>query len=205
MELVLVRHAATADEAAGRCYGRFDVALSAEGRAECERLAAGLSAEPVAAVVSSPLRRARETADVIAAAHDLGVSVVEGLAELDFGELEGRTFDDIERTWPELYEQWMLVPTSVRFPGGECYDELHRRVTDAVADLRTSHDGQIVVAVTHAGVIRAAVAHALELPADSVFRLAVDTGSMTRIAWRDGTPLVLGVNIPAGLTESREA
>jgi ribonuclease H / adenosylcobalamin/alpha-ribazole phosphatase len=195
MELVLVRHAATADEASGRCCGRLDVALSADGQAACKRLAVRLSAEPVSAVVSSPLRRARETADAIAMAHGHGVSILEGLIELDFGELEGRTFAEIQAAWPHLYGQWMLAPTTVRFPGGECYDDLHGRVVEAVETLRMDHDGHVVVAVTHAGVIRAVLAHALELPSDSVFRLAVDTGSMTRIAWSGGTPQVLGVNI----------
>ena len=196
MELVLVRHAATVEEASGRCYGRLDVELSAEGRAQCGRIAARLAGDPIGAVVSSPLRRARETAEVIALAHGLAVSVLEDLIELDFGELEGRTYDEIQTGWPALYEQWMLAPTSVRFPGGECYDDLAGRVVDAVEALRGSHDGQVVVAVTHAGVIRAALAYALELARGSVFRLTVDTASTTRIAWIEGVPRVVGVNIP---------
>jgi alpha-ribazole phosphatase len=200
MELVLVRHPEASDEMAGRCYGRLDVDLSPRGRELCTKLAERLSSERVDAVVASPLRRAREAADAIATRHGLPVSILPELRELDFGELEGRSFEEIGASWPALFERWMRAPTTVRFPGGECYDELQERVAETVADLCARHDGQVVVAVTHAGVIRAALARALELPSDAVFRLAVDPGSITRIAWFDGTPRVLGVNIP---TEAR--
>ena len=85
-----------------------------------------LEPEPVAAVVSSPRRRAVDTATPIAGRHGLEVEIVPDLRELDFGELEGRTYDEIADSLPELYAAWMTHPTRVRFPGGECYAELAR-------------------------------------------------------------------------------
>jgi alpha-ribazole phosphatase len=194
VELVLVRHAEAADEARGRCYGRLDVGLSAAGRTQCGGLAATLASLRVDAVVSSPLRRARDTASVIAEPHGLRVQVRDGLGELDFGEVEGMTYDEIAASRPQLYAQWMSAPTTVVFPGGESYAELQARVAEAVSALRDDFDGRTVVAVTHGGPIRAVLVDILGLPADRMFRVAVDTGSITRLAWQGDIPIVRCVN-----------
>ena len=195
MELVLVRHPEPTDDARGRCYGRLDVELSESGRTQSRQLAAHLCGEPVSAIVCSPRLRARDTADAIAEPHGLPVIVLDQLSELDFGELEGRTYEEIAASRPELYEQWMTEPTTVRFPGGESYADLHARVADAVAQLRATYDGRMVVAVTHGGVVRAVLAEALGTPHDRIFRLAVDTASITRVSWREGVALVRCVNL----------
>jgi alpha-ribazole phosphatase len=195
VELVLVRHAEPSDDSRGRCYGRLDVELSERGREQCTRLAAALAGAPVAAVVSSPLLRARETAHAIAEPHCLGVAVLDGLRELDFGELEGSTYDEIAASRPELYQQWMTAPAAVRFPGGESFADLEARAADAVRRLRTEHEGRLVVAVTHGGVVRAVVAAALGLPGNRIFRLSVDVASVTHVEWREGLPIVRSVNL----------
>ena len=197
MRLVLVRHAETEESARGRCYGTLDVGLSPLGRAQCAALEASLAEGPVAAVVSSPRVRALETAVAIARPHGLDVVVDEGLRELDFGELEGRTYEEIAGTLPDLYVAWMTTPTEVRFPGGESYADLKARTLVAVERLRASHDGEAVVAVTHGGVVRAVVSDALGMPAERIFRLAVDPASTSVVEWLDGEPLVRCLN--AGL------
>jgi broad specificity phosphatase PhoE len=195
VQLVLVRHAEPAESARGRCYGRLDFELSAWGRTQSEQLARQLSAEPVAAVVSSPRRRAIDTARPIAELHGLAVGVVESLRELDFGEIEGRTYDEIAAARPELFAQWMRAPTAVRFPGGESFDSLRRRVADAVCRLRETYDGRLVVAVTHGGVVRAVLVDALGVPVEHTFRLAVDPASLTRIEWVHDVPIVRSLNV----------
>lgn len=195
MELLLVRHAEPTEDARGRCYGRLDIELSESGREQCRRLAAQLSGEPVAAIVCSPRLRARDTADAIAEPHRLPVTVLDQLRELDFGELEGRTYEEIAASRPELYERWMTEPTTLRFPGGEGYADLHARVADAVAQLRATYDGRVVVAVTHGGVVRAVLAEALGMPHDRIFRLAVDTASITRVEWCEGVAVVRSFNL----------
>ncbi len=197
MRLVLVRHAEPADDARGRCYGSLDVDLSAGGRAQSTKLAELLAAERVAAVVSSPRRRAVDTARAIATAHNLDVTILDGLRELDFGELEGRSYDEIATSQPELFEQWMRAPTTVRFPGGEAYDDLRARTLEAVSGLRQMYGGDLVVAVTHGGVIRAVLAEVLGMPAEHIFRLAVDTASLTRVDWIERVPIVCYTNVRA--------
>ena len=195
MRLLLVRHAETGSAARGRCYGTLDVALSQTGRQQCAALAGALAAEPVAAVLSSPRVRAVETAQAIAARHDVGVRLDERLAELDFGELEGRTYDEIARSRPELYKAWMTEPTRVQFPEGESYAELHARSVAAVASLLDEYAGNAVVAVTHGGVVRAVLSHVLGIPDDRIFRIAVAPASLSILEWSDGVPLVTAVNV----------
>ena len=195
MELVLVRHAEVSDEARGRCYGRFDVPLSEVGRAQCEALAARLSTENVASVLSSPSMRARDTAEAIAQSHGLDVFVLEELSEVDFGAFEGLTYDEIAAAWPDVYAEWMARPAVVTFPGGETFADVKKRVAEAVLRLRADHDERLVVAVTHGGVVRAVLAEALDLPDDRVFGVAIEPASMTRVEWQDGITIVRGVNV----------
>lgn len=199
MRLVLVRHAETEESARGRCYGSLDVGLSGSGRDQCASLAGALVIEQVAAVVASPRIRARETATAIAAPHGVDVRLDHDLRELDFGELEGRTYDEIAASRPELYAQWMSEPTRVRFPGGESYADLAARSLAAVARLRAELDGRTVVAVTHGGVVRAVVSDVLGIPAERIFRIAVDPASMTVVEWLSDTPVLRLLNErPAG-------
>lgn len=197
MRLVLVRHAEAEESARGRCYGSLDVGLSARGRSQCATLADGLASEHVASVVSSPRIRALETARAIAEPHGLGVRVDPALQELDFGELEGRTYDEIAVSMPEPYAEWMTNPTRVRFPGGECYADLERRALRAVEGLRREPADGTVVAVTHGGVVRAVLADALGIPDDRIFRLAVDPASLSILDWVDDVPIVVALNVRA--------
>ena len=121
---------------------------------------------------------------------------LEPLRELDFGELEGRAYDEIAVSDPELYEQWMTTPTTVRFPGGESYADLQERVDAGIASLVEQDDGGLVVVVTHGGVVRAVLRSVLGFPAERIFRIAVEPASVTTLDWADCEPLVRAVNRP---------
>jgi broad specificity phosphatase PhoE len=192
--LALVRHAETAEDTRGRCYGRLDVGLSVAGREQCARLADVFRGESLRSVWASPAVRARETAEAIAAPHRLDVGVLEPLRELDFGEFEGRAYDEIAVTDPDLYARWMTAPTTVRFPRGESYSDLQWRVDAGIAALLERHDAGLAVVVTHGGVIRAVLRSVLDLPAERIFRLSIDPASVTTLEWLDGEPVVQAVN-----------
>jgi broad specificity phosphatase PhoE len=199
LRLYLVRHAATDEWAAGRCCGRTDVALSAEGRRSAGRLAAAFADLGVAAVYSSPLRRAVATAEPIAAAAGREVAPCDGLAEIDFGTFEGRTLDEIALAEPELYARWMTVPTTVRFPGGESYADVRDRAVAAARAIVRRHPGQAAVAVAHGGPIRAVLGTALGMPDDAVFRLGVPHAAVSVVEWIDDQPVVGGLDVLGGL------
>jgi alpha-ribazole phosphatase len=190
--LILIRHAEPQEDARGRCYGSLDIGLSTAGREHACRLAERLATVEYEAVYSSPRVRARETADAIGLAHGLAPVVDEGLRELDFGELEGRTYDEIAASEPELYRAWMTTPTEIRFPGGESFADLKARSLVALERIRRLHESAIVV--THGGVLRAGVAAWLSMPDEAIFRLDQRYCGVTIVDWLDGEPLVRLLN-----------
>lgn len=187
--VLLVRHAEPDEDARGRCYGRLDVGLSPAGLASAKHLAESLGDVELEAVYVSPRLRAVQTA----AALGVMPTVDERLRELDFGELEGRTYDEIGREQPELFRRWMDTPTLVRFPGGESFAELRERVAAAMGDI-VAVDHRTVALVSHGGVIRAALAATLGLPDERAFALDVGYARVSVVDWFDGTPVVRLVN-----------
>jgi broad specificity phosphatase PhoE len=171
MRLVLCRHAAAGDGAG--------------------LLAAALAELDVAAVYTSPLERALETARAVAAPHRLSPVVREDLREIELGDVDGIQFDDYP---PELQHALLNAPGTVQFPGGESYEQLRRRVVAAVDDLVMHHDGETLVAISHAGAIRAALATWLSVAADASFRIDQSFGAVNVVDWLDGTPFVRLVN-----------
>jgi len=186
MRLILIRHAEPHEDARGRCYGSLDIGLSDEGRERARRL----SRLPLDydAVYTSPRLRAVETATALAPAP----IVVEDLREIDFGELEGRRYEEIARTDPELYRAWMERPTTVRFPGGESFADLRTRALRAFDAIRSRHESSVVV--THGGPVRAGVAVWLGMPDEAIFRLDQSYCGVTIVEWLDGTPIVRLLN-----------
>jgi len=196
--LLLIRHAEPEEDARGRCYGRLDVGLSPVGLAQAAALGDALRPLGPLTVASSPARRALDTASRI------GEPVVdERLRELDFGELEGRTYTEIERERPELFSRWMRTPTEVVFPGGEGFEELRARACDAAAELRASHAGGTVAVVAHGGVVRAILAEALALPSRSIFRLDAGYARVSVVDWFGDEPVVRLLNGSAHDVPSR--
>jgi alpha-ribazole phosphatase/probable phosphoglycerate mutase len=192
--ILLLRHAEPEEDLRGRCYGSLDVGLSPPGRRQARDLAAELAEFPCDAVVASPRVRAVDTASPLAVARGLEVVVDERLRELDFGSFEGRTYEEIAEAEPELFRAWMEAPTTVRFPGGEGYDDLRTRAVPALEQIRRTHAAAIVV--THGGVIRAALAAWLELPSRAIFRLDQSYCGATLVEWIDDVPVVRFVNRP---------
>ena len=132
--LLLIRHGAPHDDGRGRCYGSLDIGLSDVGRRQSEALAARLEDAPISLVVSSPRARAKETAATLGR----DARIDERLRELDFGDLEGRRFEEIEREQPDLYRRWMTELTRVRFPGGEGFEDVRSRTAAAISELVNS-------------------------------------------------------------------
>jgi alpha-ribazole phosphatase/probable phosphoglycerate mutase len=195
--LLLVRHAEPREDARGRCYGTLDIGLSPEGERQAQLLADTLGALPLAAVYTSPRERAVATAAPLAAAHGLTPIVDDALRELDFGDFEGRTYEEIELSQPELYRQWMETPTRVQFPGGEGYAALRARAVAAMDAMRTRPDGESVVVVSHGGVLRAMLAACLSIPDEAIFRIDQSYAAISVVEWIESVPLVRLVNAPS--------
>ena len=195
--IVLVRHGEPEECIRGRCYGRLDVGLSAEGREQVRRTRRFLAGVPLMTVYSSPKRRALESACLLVA-HPAHVTVDERLGEIDFGIFEGLTFADIARRFPQKYEEWMNHPTDVAFPGGETFLAMVTRVRGALNDLRRLHRGQTIAVVSHGGVNRIALATALDLDLSRIFRLDQTYACVNVIDYFQDEPVVRLVNGIAG-------
>lgn len=182
MELWLVRHAETAWSLAGRHTGRTDVPLGDEGRARAAALPAMLAGREFALALSSPLGRARETAELAG----LGdrVALRPALLEYDYGDYEGITTAEIRQDRPD----WYLWRDGV--PGGETPDEVGARTDEVIAEALGA--GGDVIAFAHGHVLRVLAARWLEQPAAFAGRLALSTGAVcvlgfereVRVAWR---------------------
>ena len=195
--VLLVRHGLTPTtgiKLPGRAPGLH---LSDEGRRQAEVAAERIGkVGKVAAVYSSPITRARETAQPIARAVKRAVRIERDLADLDIGDWTGMSLKQAARR-PE----WGTVqrnPSSFRFPGGESFPEMQTRMTSALGRIVARHPGQIVVAVSHADPIKAAVAQALGTPLDLFQRIMIAPSSITAVAYRRGGPAVLTVNSLSG-------
>ncbi len=191
--ILLVRHGQTPTTGTvlpGRAPGLH---LSERGRAQADAVAERLSGLPVHAVYSSPLERARETAEPTAARAGLTVNEDAGLLECDFGDWTGAALAGLTGL-PE----WQTVqhnPSAFRFPNGEGFSGMQARIVDSLEGLRAAHPGAVVVCFSHADPIKAAVAHALGTHLDLFQRIMISPASVSAISYTDGqAPAVLTVN-----------
>ena len=179
--LLLVRHGATALSAEARFCGVTDVELTDLGRAQADRLAEALVDLKPDAVVSSPMRRALETAEAVAGRLEGKVEVVAELRETDFGAWEGLTIDEVAQGWPEELARWRADPGYAP-PTGESFSDTSRRVARAAAKIVSANPGGKVVVVSHVTPLKILVCSGLGLGLDALFRLHLDPAS---ISWLD--------------------
>jgi broad specificity phosphatase PhoE len=156
--ILLARHGETDWNRDLRFQGHADPVLNDAGRAQAAELSSALADEALAAVYSSPLRRAFETARTVAAGHGLEPVAVEALREVDVGSWQGLTRAEVEERFPEQYARWL--DHAQGWEDGETYEEMGERVVTALLELATAHQGERILAVTHGGPIRAALAFA---------------------------------------------
>ncbi|MGW0958825.1 bifunctional RNase H/acid phosphatase [Streptomyces gelaticus] len=183
---VLLRHGETALTPEKRFSGSggSDPELSAAGRHQAERIAQALAARgTIEEIVSSPLRRCRETADAVAARLGLEVRIEDGLRETDFGAWEGLTFDEVrERYGPDL-DAWLASAKVAPTGGGESFAEVTRRVAAARDRLTARYAGRTVLLVTHVTPIKTLIRLALGAPPEAMFRMELSAASVSAVAY----------------------
>jgi broad specificity phosphatase PhoE/ribonuclease HI len=185
--LILVRHGATSLTAEKRFSGGLagsNPGLTDEGRAQVREVADWLApiGEAVDVVVTSPVRRTRESAEIVA--ERLAARLVEepGFAEMEFGSWDGMTFAEVRDGRPDEMEAW-LGHLDVAPGGGETFREVEKRVEDALARLLETYLGQTVVVVSHVTPIKILVAHAVDAPLSALFRMELSTASVSVVSF----------------------
>ena len=205
--VILVRHGRTSANVGGVLAGRSaGVRLDETGAAQAERTAARLAAVPLAALVSSPLERCKQTAQpVLRAQRDTGrelrVVTDKGLTECDYGEWQGRALRELAKE--PLWKVVQTQPSAATFPGGESLATMQSRVVDAVrrrdAAVEAEHGpGAVWVAVSHGDLVKAVLADALGMHLDLFQRLHVDPASLSIVRYTATRPFVLATNTHDG-------
>ncbi len=202
--VIFVRHGRTTANATGVLAGRTPgVKLDDTGQGQAERTAERLGPVPLAAVVSSPLERCRQTARIIVAAQaaTLRVASERGVTECDYGEWQGRTLKELskEKLWSTVQTQ----PSAAAFPGGESLGAMQARAVAAVrrhdAAVEAEHGpGAVWVVVSHGDIIKSLLADALGLHLDLFQRINVDPASVSIVRYTSSRPYVLSTNTHAG-------
>ncbi|MER8155720.1 bifunctional RNase H/acid phosphatase [Streptomyces sp. NPDC094472] len=183
---VLLRHGETplTPEKRFSGSGGTDPGLSDVGRHQAERVAAALAARgTIQAIVTSPLRRCRETADAVARRLGLDVRVEEGLRETDFGAWEGLTFAEVKERHPEDLEAWLASSKVAPTGGGESFAAVTRRVALSRDKLIARYTGRTVLLVTHVTPIKTLVRLALGAPPETLFRMELSAASLSAVAY----------------------
>jgi broad specificity phosphatase PhoE len=189
--LILVRHGESTGNAEGRLLGRIDSPLTGRGLEQARTLAATVTG--ATRLISSPLLRARDTADALGTG--LPVEVDERWVEIDYGEFDGQKLRDIPS---EVWLRWRSDPTFTP-PGGESLAAAGVRVRGACEELFADPDGaargeSTVVVVSHVSPIKAAACWSLGLGDEGAWRLYLANASATRITWGPGGPVLAGFN-----------
>ncbi|MBB1077177.1 histidine phosphatase family protein [Rhodoferax sp. 4810] len=176
--IIAIRHGETAWNVDTRLQGHLDIALNDVGLWQAARVAQALADEPIDAIYASDLLRAWQTAQAIADIAACPLSPHQGLRERGFGEFEGKTYAEIETTWPEMSLLWRKREPDWAPPGGESLATLRQRVFTTASALAAQHIGGQIVLVAHGGVM------------DMLYRLATGQSLQAPRAWQLGNAAI---------------
>jgi probable phosphoglycerate mutase len=194
-KIILVRHGHVEGISPERFRGRADLMLTPEGRRQAEATARRIHATwAPAAIYTSPLTRSRATAEAIGKPLGLSPTPVEGLIDIDYGEWQGLTPDEVRTRWPELLDSWRRAPDWAAIPGGETLQDVLTRTVSALRDVIRRHPRDTVVLVGHDSVNRSLLLHMLELPLSRYWRLGQGPCAINEIDYSQEGFVVLSMN-----------
>ena len=179
--ILLVRHGECAGNREGRFRGRVDFPLNETGLAQARALAGALKSVPLDRIFTSPLLRARQTADCLAEGRDLPVEVREGFTNVALGPWEGRLKEEIAQECPVEWSLWLHHPERLRLPQGETLGDVARRALSNLEHLVRTYPGSTFAVVTHRTVLKPLLATCLGMAEPSFWRTHVETASISRL------------------------
>jgi broad specificity phosphatase PhoE len=180
LHLILVRHGETEWNVQRRYQGQTDVPLSAVGRRQAELLAEGIAGQKVNRIYSSDLERSMQTANAISEKTSLSVILESRLREMNFGVLEGLTFDEGQAKYPEMIAAW-LEDYNQPPQGGEKLDEFTARIVSLLDDLKQNHNNEVVLLVAHGGSLGELLRLALGLSPEGRQYFEMENASLSEI------------------------
>ena len=198
---LLIRHGVTESNKERRYMGRSEEPLSSDGRWQSRQLARRLASARIDAFYTSPLRRAKETAEIVNQPHALRVRVEPGFNELALDRWAGLSAAEIEARDPQAWKTWCADPSALLLEGIEPFGDLRRRIREALQRIRRNHQNQTVAATTHDGVIRIAVLEALDISLQLYRSITVDNTALTVIDIGEGRVYLRALNATGHLDE----
>ncbi|MHC9544082.1 MAG: histidine phosphatase family protein [Vulcanimicrobiota bacterium] len=187
-EIYLIRHGETELNRKELFRGRMDVPLNDCGRLQAESAALALSSVRLTAVYSSPLKRAAETAAPLAAQNGISVTVLEGLNDVDCGDWEGRSVQEVRERFTDLYRIWEETPHRLTLPGGESLATLRRRAYQAFRKIVSSINDDAAAIVSHRIVLKVLILAVLGLSNSRFWQIRQDNGAISLIQFSPSVP-----------------
>jgi broad specificity phosphatase PhoE len=192
--IVLVRHGQTGWNKQEKFRGRVDIDLDETGRSQAEAAAKRVSQWEVAAIYSSPLKRAMTTGQALADIVGLTVEPVEGITDMNFGVWQGMSIADVKKTYPEQFHLWCHSPERLEIPDGETMEDVRRRAVATVEELAARHEGETIAVVTHRVVCRVLLCYLLGLDNSHFWQIEQDTTAINVFELEDGRTIVHLIN-----------
>lgn len=162
-KILIIRHGETAWNRGKIFRGTHDIPLNENGRQQARLAAQSLKDMEINAAYTSPLSRAKETAEIVTASHGISPEIHEGFIDMDYGDWTGKEDAEVAKLWPDEHAAWMSNPHTVRPPGGTTLEEIFDRSFSAMEELAGKHDGETIALFSHRVVNKLLVLGALSL------------------------------------------
>ncbi|MDY6268508.1 MAG: histidine phosphatase family protein [Selenomonadaceae bacterium] len=205
-KIIYIRHGQTEWNISGRYQGQSDVALSPLGTLQAEKLAAHFPVAELSAIYSSTLSRAMRTAECIAERFGLVVQPRAELREINFGDWEGLTYDEITKKWPEALTDFFQHPDRLAIPHGETFPIVQARALGCIRELCQKHTDETIAVVAHGAILRTLLAAALHMDLQYLWTIRQFNTAVSIVCYHeDGTTSVELVNSTAHLGAAQPA
>jgi broad specificity phosphatase PhoE len=203
-KLILARHGETVWNVEKIYRGRADVNLDEVGIKQAELLGKHLSNWKLEAIYSSPLKRALDTANIVARYQKIGVHVAEGFIDFDYGEWQSLPEEEAKRLYPTLHNEWHNNPHKVKMPGGESLEDVRKRAVAIVNDVLSKYQGSILL-VSHRVVNKVLICSLLGLDNSHFWNINLDVGGITIFNYVDGRFVLTRHNDTSHLKELQKS
>jgi len=203
-KLILARHGETLWNVEKVFRGRADVNLDEVGIKQAELLGKYLSNWELEAIYTSPLKRALDTANIIARYQKVAVRIAEGLTDFDYGEWQSLPEQEVKRLYPALLNEWHNNPGKVKTPGGESLEDVRRRAVEVVNGILSRHQGNVLL-VSHRVVIKVLICYLLGLHNSHFWNIRQDVCGITIFNYLDGSFVLTRHNDTSHLQELQKS
>ena len=193
-DIYLIRHGETKWNKEKIFRGRADIPLNTRGKEQARAVGRALSEIGLKAVYTSRLIRARETAEEIARPQGLTPLIEEGLIDIDYGDWEGVSHEEVKEKFERLYDEWKSAPHHVVFPGGEGLGDVRKRASDTIITLAKRHKDETIALVSHRVPNKILLLSVLGLDDFRFWDIEQDAACINLIRYRDGHFIIAKVN-----------